>query len=111
MKNNQSYFFILHKSYINMIVDFTLYRYAIATGGIIMARLWNWIDGKNFTNDNKIRIFLLLNCLKYSLYGFAVWLLISRVAFTTYDWAICFVGYPAFFGGYVGGFLFSCRNE
>lgn len=76
-----------------------------------MDKLWNWVDYKALSRDGKVRIFLCLNCLKYGFLGFVAWLLVSRIALGTVDWAICFVGYPGFFVGYLGGILYLCQKH
>ena len=75
-----------------------------------MSRLWDWIDSKNISNDMKTSIFLLLNCLKYSILGFLAWLIVSRFALSTLDWALCFTGYPGILIGFIGGYIFLSRK-
>lgn len=75
-----------------------------------MSKLWEWMDKKDLTKEGKIRGFLALNCMIFSILGFFVWLTVSRFALSTIEWAICFVGYPGFFIGYLGGFLFLSRR-
>lgn len=75
-----------------------------------MSRLWKWVDRRKLSRENKTRLFLFLNSLIYSGEGFLAWLLISKFALGTWDWALCFVGYPGFFVGYIGGFIFLCRQ-
>lgn len=75
-----------------------------------MKRLWNWIDTKNFTKESKIGVFLSLNCILYGLIGFVIWLMVRNVAFDTWESALCFVGYPSVFVGFLGGYFFLCRQ-
>lgn len=75
-----------------------------------MSILWKWVDGKGFSVEGKRNIFLILNCLLFSILGFGVWLIISKFALSTWDWAFCFIGYPGFFVGIIGGFLYLCRQ-
>lgn len=75
-----------------------------------MSGLWEWMNGKNFSKEGKVIGFLLINCLKYSALGLGLWLIVSRFALTTYDWAICFTLYPGFFIGYIGGTIFLWRK-
>lgn len=75
-----------------------------------MNHLWNWVDRREMTDAGKIRIFLLMNCLLCSVLGLVVWLFVSRFALNTWDWALCFVGYPGFFVGFLGGCMYLCRQ-
>lgn len=75
-----------------------------------MSRLWKWIDSYDVPREKKIRGFLVLNCLVYSLAGFFIWLLVHKFAFDTWDWAFCFAGYPGFFCGFIGGYIFLGRQ-
>lgn len=75
-----------------------------------MSVLWKWIDGKDFTEEGKIRFFLIFNCILFSLLGLLAWLIVSRFVLNTLIWAICFTGYPGFFVGFIGGYLYLCRN-
>ncbi|MDD6038999.1 MAG: hypothetical protein PUD20_09440 [bacterium] len=76
-----------------------------------MRKLWEKIESKGFSKEDTRRLFLLLNSMKFSLCGFAVWLLVSRFALGTIEWAICFIGYSGFFIGYLGGFLYLCKES
>lgn len=75
-----------------------------------MSRLWKWVDNKNFSYDAKVKLFLAINCLKYCFLGFVLWMVVSHFVLSTYDWALCFIGYPGFFIGYIGGFIYLCRH-
>ena len=78
-----------------------------------MTRLWNLIDSKEFSYEGKIRIFFSLNCLLYCVLGLIVWLVVRKLVpnINTWDWALCFVIYPGFFIGYIGGFIYLCRKR
>lgn len=75
-----------------------------------MSRLWKWVDDKKISRDAKTGLFLLANCIVCSVIGFTIWLIVSRFAFNTWDWALCFAGYPGFLIGYVGGLIFLCQQ-
>lgn len=74
-----------------------------------MQRLWKWIRRRKISSENRIKLFLFLNSLLCGVIGFAVWVFVGRYAFSTWDWALCFIGYPGFFGGFIGGFMYLCR--
>lgn len=75
-----------------------------------MSILWKWVDKKEISNNAKSRLFLILNSLMCSVIGFLIWIIVSRFALNTWDWAICFIGYSGFFIGYIGGFIFLCQR-
>lgn len=78
-----------------------------------MTRLWNLIDNRKLSDEGKIRVFFFLNCLVYCVIGLLVWLVLSRlvISINTLEWALCFSIYPAFFVGYIGGFIYLSRKE
>ena len=71
-----------------------------------MSRLWKWIDVRKMSYKAKTRWFLFLNSLLYSAVGFFAWIIVSRFALDSWDWALCFVGYPGVFAGYFAGIIF-----
>ncbi len=75
-----------------------------------MNKIWKWVDRHDWSDEGKIRAFLLLNSVCCGLLGLLVWLILRNFAFHTVACAICFVGYPGFFVGLFGGFIFLCRN-
>lgn len=75
-----------------------------------MSRLWKWVDDKNISRDAKTGLFLIFNIILWSVIGFVAWTFVSMFALNTLDWALCFVGYPGFFVGYIGGFIFLCQQ-
>lgn len=80
-------------------------------GDVTLKKLWERIDAKELAQEWKVRLFLLFNCIRYAVLGLLVWLIVSRFALSTIEWAVCFVGYPGVFIGYVGGLIFLCSKE
>jgi len=74
-----------------------------------MKYLWTYIDSKNWTEENKYKVVLLISTVVFALIGLAVWLIIRHWALSTLDWMICFAGYPAAFSWFVVIF-YSCRH-
>ena len=72
--------------------------------------LWNWINGKEQSYEWKTRLFLTLNCIVFGILGFVLWMILRNFAFDSIECAICFVGYPGFCVGYLGGFVFLYRQ-
>lgn len=75
-----------------------------------MNKLWNYIDGREFSDEGKIRVFLFLICVFSGVVGLIAWLIIRNFTLNTFECALCFVGYPAFIG-YIGGFIYLCKNN
>ncbi len=67
----------------------------VLRGGIKMDRLWTYIDGKKWTVRSKYQFALLVMGMLSALTGSALWLIVRIWAFSTWDWLICFAGYPA----------------
>lgn len=63
-----------------------------------MRKLWN--ISKN------VNLFLTLNTIAWAIIGFILWCVVRLVAFDNIISAICFIGYPAFFIGIIGGIIF-----
>ena len=59
-----------------------------------MKSLWNYIDQKNWTEGSKYRITLIILSILFSTAGLLTWLVIRIWALQTFDWMLCFVGYP-----------------
>lgn len=59
-----------------------------------MKSLWTYIEKKKWRADKKYRAALLLFGSVFALIGFALWLIVRIWALSTWDWMVCFVGYP-----------------
>lgn len=75
-----------------------------------MSRLYRWVESKDFSYERTVGIFLFLNCLLFGAFGFAAWAIVSRFVLNTLGWALCFIGYSGFFIGFVGGYIYLCRQ-
>ena len=69
-------------------------------------RMWNYIEKKSWKKEVKQKMFLLYTTLVFSLLGFIVWICIGSNLFAGKIWLLCFMGYPGFFPGLLGGVLF-----
>lgn len=74
-----------------------------------MKILWTYIEKKKWNAETKHRVALLILGTIYALAGFAVWLVIRIWALSTWDWMVCFVGYPVAISWFVV-FLYSCKH-
>lgn len=77
-----------------MIMNFTIALYTIAIKSN---------EEKTMKNE---KLFLFLNTIAWAIIGFVLWCVVRLFALDCIEWAICFVGYPAFFIGIVGGVLY-----
>ena len=75
-----------------------------------MKNLWTYIENKNWHADTKYRVALLIFGTLYALAGFAVWLIIRIWALSTWDWMVCFLGYPVVISWFVVLF-YSCNHD
>ena len=75
-----------------------------------MSRLWKWIDEKNISKEVKAKLFLFVNSIMFGVIGLVLWVIVSGFGLNSWDWALCFIGYPGFFIGYIGGFVFLGRK-
>ena len=75
-----------------------------------MNRLWTYIDSKSWHEKTKYQMILLILGTVFALIGFGIWLLIRHWAFTTWDWMVCFIGYPITASMFVV-FFYSCRHD
>ena len=74
-----------------------------------MKIVWNFSQ-KIFTNtEREMHFFLLLTTTASCILGFLAWYIIHFFALNTLSWAICFIGYPGFFVGFLGGILYLYR--
>ncbi|MBR0138232.1 MAG: hypothetical protein IJM15_07465 [Erysipelotrichaceae bacterium] len=74
--------------------------------------IWKLIKKTDINQKNKHRIFLLINTVLCAAIGFVIWLAGGRNLFgNRWDWMICFIGYPGFFAGYLGGIFFLLNND
>ena len=55
---------------------------------------------------HKTSLFLVVNTVCWMLIGLLVWGVVRVFAFDALPWALCFMGYPGFFIGFIGGIFF-----
>ena len=75
-----------------------------------MEMIWSYLDSKRISENSKQYIFLLTNVIAFCVLGLLIWSVVSRFALSTIDWMICFIGYPGFFLGFIGGAVYLCRK-
>ena len=75
-----------------------------------MKNIWAYIERKKWHAGTKYRVALLILGTLYALVGLAVWLIIRIWALSTWDWMVCFIGYPIVISRFVV-FLYSCNHD
>ena len=75
-----------------------------------MTVIWNYVNKKLVRDHAKISCFLIANVMFWGMIGFLLWSVIQLFALKKIDYALCFIGYPAFFIGIVGGTLFLWKK-
>ena len=58
------------------------------------------------SRDKRRRCFLFLNSLLAGLAGLVLWLVVRVFALDSFDWLLCFVGYPVMLHGVLGGSVY-----
>ena len=72
--------------------------------------LWNRISRRNWSAEGKFRLFRLALEVPAGLAGLLLWLIVRIWCLKTWDWMVCFVGYPVILAWLVT-VLFSCRRD
>jgi len=75
-----------------------------------MKKLWNYIDRKNLTIDEKFKIACAIIGFISGFIGFIIWLLVRFWALDTIMWLFCFIGYPVVIS-FIFTFIYGCRHE
>lgn len=73
--------------------------------------LWNKVEKMVVGKLFKPKLFLLLNTLFFALVGLLLWAAAWQFFQVGWSWGICLVGYPAFFGGYIGGLFYLLNHQ
>lgn len=101
----------LRSFYRNTIADFTRHLYHLFMEVNQMKILWNAVNGLDRKSGVKAKIFLWILVAVNSGIGAGLWLLFGRLFLPGIDWLLCFIGYPAFFVGLLGGIFYLCNHE
>ena len=75
-----------------------------------MMKLWKSIDKLNLKEESKFRLFRIISEGVSAVLGLLVWLIIRNRIFGTWDWAVCFMGYPIIFSLFVSA-VYSCSHS
>ncbi len=74
--------------------------------------IWNLIRKQDMSVKTKKRLFLIAVTVIYALIGCLLWLLVGTRLFPgRKDWMLCFIGFPAFFPGFLLGILYIYNHE
>ena len=74
-------------------------------------RIYEFCQQRAWSKQGKDNFFLACNMLFFSALGAVVWLLLGRLFIGGWQGLICFVGYPLFFLGTVGGILYLWTRD
>ena len=72
----------------------------------LMKYLWNYIREKEWSDQTKYMVTVLIYSLISALLGFVVWLVLRNWVLNSWEWMFCFMGYPAV-AAWIGVFLAS----
>ena len=74
--------------------------------------LWNWISGLGLHRKTRNTLFLATITLFYALIGYVLWLLLgTRLLSDRVEWMLCFIGFFAFFPGFLTGIIYLYKYE
>lgn len=68
--------------------------------------IWKSLEKQAWSKLTRQKVFLVSAMLAFGFIGAILWGLIGKVFLPDGSWLLCFIGYPAVFGGFFGGFLF-----
>ena len=60
-----------------------------------MKHIFNWIDTMDFQENTKLHLAFWFVCSIAGLSGAALWYIVQLWYLRSWDWLICFIGYPA----------------
>lgn len=72
--------------------------------------IWNLVNERAWNRKGKERAFLICSVFFYAMIGLISWAIVGRLFFEQIEWFVCFVGYPGFFLGFVGGIMYLFRK-
>ncbi len=73
-------------------------------------KLFKWINEKAWNKTTKNKIFIVCSVLSFCFVGMILWLPFMMIL-PGVETFICFVGYPGFFLGFIGGIVFLYNHE
>ncbi len=73
-----------------------------------MKNLWTYIDAKAWKDETKYVVISMILGTLAGLAGFVLWFIIRSWALSSWDWMVCFIGYP-FVITWLYVFLYSGR--
>lgn len=88
-----------------------IWRILALMEALAMNKLWNYIHEKKWNLENKITLFLFVTTLLPATIGFFIWFILHFFVLNKITWALCFIGYPGYFIGLLGGILYLYRHN
>ena len=76
-----------------------------------MKRIWRYVNEYNLSSDDKTKLYIALQIMKYTIIGGLIWLVIGRFYLPELAWLLCFMGYPAVTLGWFGSTLYIYNHE
>ena len=79
---------------------------------MIYKLLWNFSKKTDMSsNTAREKLFVALCTVLFALLGLIVWFFLHFFICNSIYWLLCFIGYPAFFAGFVGGIFYTWKME
>ncbi|MCR5145144.1 MAG: hypothetical protein K6B67_07590 [Lachnospiraceae bacterium] len=76
-----------------------------------MSKLWNELEVLNIVKKKKNILFILGGVIKWAVIGALVGLIPIALGGLDVKWLVCFIGYPAFFIGFLCSVIYIYNNE
>ena len=76
-----------------------------------MKTLWNFVNTLKLNTVHKNQVFLALSTAGSCLFGLLIWYLIHFFTLNTMPWLFCFISYPGFFIGIIGGVIYLYQHD
>lgn len=72
-------------------------------------KIWEFSEGK-VLEENRIKLFLVLNIVIWCMIGAVAWMAISRIVMKDILWLFLFSGYAGVFLGLIGGIVYVMNH-
>lgn len=77
----------------------------------MMTWMWKIISKQGWSKLIKQKVFIGYSVLAFCFLGLLAWDLVRNLIGCDITWMLCFMGYPGFFFGYLGGIFFLWKEN
>lgn len=76
-----------------------------------MQLVWQLVEETELAISTKNRLYITSMTIIDLVLGTLAWCLVGRIFLPGVDWLLCFMGYPAVFGGVIGSVMYLYNHE